>query len=293
MRLSVGAGDWAAGGLQASTPPHRVKYPPATFTIVPSVTLLIAGLVSIVTGASFLLVARRVLQRPVDREKAALRAYATWWAGMGLYLCAQGVFTTVAASGADVATAYLAARSLLIPLLCAGVWGLTGYFVYLYTGRRWWMGLAILYALVGALFLVVTYTGGRMVEVGNWLVGVDDSGQLYRLVYVLVGAPPLLAAFAYLGLLRHAEEPMQRYRILLVAGSVLAYIGSGLAARLSQNGTLIFVTLVVLGLAAATAALLAYYPPQWVQVRLASDPESENQREAKEAARNERCKQLL
>ena len=226
-------------------------------------TLAVSGAISVVAGLAFLLVARRVLSRAATGSRLlARRAHTTWWVGLGSYLVLQGALTLAAAFDALTLSTYLASRALAIPLLCAATWGISFYLVFLYTGEpKHARTLGALYVAVAGFFFYVTYGMATVLVVDSWIVGLEDSHPLYRLVYALVGLPPIVASLAYLGLLRRVHDPEQRYRIKLVAGSILLYVGSGLFARLATNDLVIFVTLVLFGLAAAGASLLAYYPP--------------------------------
>ena len=236
-----------------------------------SSTLLVSGGTSLVTGVAFLLVGRALAGRRVSEENRAGRlAGVAWWACLGAYLVLQGGLTALAAFGRLDASTYLTSRLIAIPLLCTATWGLTYHLAFLYTGRRGLgVALAALYACVAALFFFVTFaTGGLSLVREDWVVRYGDDHPLLALVYALVGIPPLLAGAAYLGLVRRAEDRLQRVRIALVAGSVLAYVGGGLAARLAGNDLVVFLTLVPLGLVAAGASLLAYYPPRALRARL-------------------------
>lgn len=234
-------------------------------------TLVVAGTVSMVAAPAFLLVARGVSSRGATGARLlARRAHATWWTSLGLYLAIQGALTLSAAFDALSAPLYFGTRVVIIPLLCAASWGITFYLAFLYTGdARHARTIGAFYVLVASLFLYVTFTGPQTVVVERWIVTLDDGAPLYRLLYALVGLPPILASVAYLALLRRVEDPEQRWRIKLLAGSILLYVGSGLAARLAASDVIIFLTLVLLGLAAAAASVLAYYPPEAIRRRFA------------------------
>lgn len=223
-----------------------------------------------VTGFAFLVVARAVHRRGAGPEtQLARNAYVTWWCGLGAYLLLQGALTFVAASGGLTADAYRLSRLVAIPSLCAATWGLSYYLLFVYTGRaRAARLLGAGYAAVAILFLYATYAmGPRALEIRRWSVGLADSDPLMQLVYLLVGAPLIASSIAYLGLLRHTSNPARRYRIVLVGSSILAYIGSGLFARLARTDALFFTSLVGMGAVAGAAALLAYYPPRSLQRR--------------------------
>lgn len=247
-----------------------------------STTLAVAGSVSLVVGASFAAVGWAIGRRESGpTSHVALLSFAAWWAALAIYLVIQGGLTLLAAGSLvdDVAlgTWYAASRWVTIPVLCLGVWGLTSYLLFLYTGdRRVFAWVGGFYALVSVMFFAAHFSADGPVEVQAWLVTVDDTGSLYRLVYLFVGLPPVGAAIAYLGLLRHVETRSQRYRIVLVAGSILAYVGSGLVARMAAGDLAIFVTLVLFGALAAAAGLLAYYPPPGLRRWLERTPPRED-----------------
>lgn len=236
----------------------------------PSPTLLTSGVVSIVAGVSFLFVARAVSQRDATGPRLlARRAHMTWWGGLALYLLTQGALTLAAAADALSAGVYVGSRVVMIPVLCAATWGIAFYLTYLYTGdARAARPLAAFYALVALVFFYATYSVPQSLTVERWIITLDDSSTLYKLVYALVGLPPIVASVAYLLLLRRVKGLEQRYRILLAASAILLYVASGLAARLSANDAIIFATLVPLGFLAAGISLAAYYPPRFMKRRL-------------------------
>lgn len=228
-----------------------------------TLTLAAAGVVSCATGLAFAWVAFTVARRHVSPEnRLGHRAHATWWAGLGAYLVLQGALTILAGFGALTRDLYAASRILAIPLLCASVWGISTYLIALYRGNtRAAMVLAVVYALISALFFWATFGQGELqLRTERWLVTLDDSSPAYRIVYLFVGLPPILASIAYLALLPRIQDPVQRRRVKLVGGAILAYVGAGLAARLAASDAVIFITLTFLGLGAAAATLLAHHP---------------------------------
>lgn len=233
-------------------------------------TLALSGALQLATAASFLVVGREYLRRPASGEsRLAILAAAAWWWSLGAYLLVQGGLT-IHASIADASlAAFLVARAVTIPLLCVSVWGITYHLVYLFTGKRWTARLlALLYVGVAVLFYIAGFNPvPRSVTETPWLVELEGTGEgpLFVVVYALVGLPPIAASFAYLFLGLRLSDPIQRYRAILVAGSILAYVGSGLVARLAAGDALKLVTLTVFGLGAGLAAIAAYRPPPIVR----------------------------
>lgn len=230
-------------------------------------TLGAAALVHLAVGVSFLLVARTLHARPRHSERLPARAIVLWWASLGAYLVIQAVLTVVAAADdTPPVMVFLAGRALTIPLLCGGVWGLSFHLLYLFTGsRRAALPLALFFGITALAFYVASFAPpADAVRVDAWLAELEGTGEgrLYRAVYVAVGLPPIAAAAGYLALGFRVDDVHARYRAMLVGGSILAWIGSGLAARLSAGDLAKFLTLVGPGLLAAAAALLAYRPPR-------------------------------
>lgn len=258
----------------------------------PTGTLIVAGGMSIGVGLSFAAVARAIGRRLGDREtRLAQMSFMAWWGGLAVYLVLHGGLTVAAAFHSVSPQVYLATRLVNIPALCVAIWGITSFLLYLYVGaRQVFAASAVFIGSVAILFFWATFTGSTEVQVRTWMVGVEDSGPAYRFVYLVLGLPPIAAALGYLGLLRRVTTRSQRYRIALVSGSILAYVGSGLAARLSAGDAAVFVTLVVVGSLAAAAALLAYHPPVPVQRWIdQTGPRPENDRPSLQ----ERAQQLV
>jgi hypothetical protein len=242
---------------------------------VPTSTLLIAAAASAMTGLAFVVVGLRVRTLSVsDEYRGPQLAHALWWICLGAYLLLQAGLTAAAGFGALDAAVYLASRALAIPLLCIAVWGLCSYLAFLYTGsHRARVMLGILYAVVAIVFASATFVQRPQMRIDDWLVGYEDDSLLYQAVYVLVGLPPIIASIAYLTLLRRVREPDRQRRLLLTSVGILAYVGSGLSARLFGNDVAAFVTLVPLGILSAAAILAAHVLTPTVRVPRAGAPQ--------------------
>lgn len=251
-----------------------------------SPTLAVTALVHALTGFAFLYVGRAIALRVVAPEdRFAGIAYRVWWMALGAYLLIQSALHFLAATGNAPLAIFLAARVVTPALLAASVWGITFHILFLYTGRAS-LGrpLAIFFALAGlGLYYASFVPMPASVRVDPWLAELDGTGEgaVYRAVYVLLGAPPLLASLGYLLAIRRADAPEARYRISLVGGSILLYIATGLAARLVAGDLAKFITLPVFGLATAGAAVLAYRPPRaWIDRMRAPRPNDAGRKDA-------------
>jgi len=228
-----------------------------------STTLLAAAGVNLVVAASFFLVGRAVSRQDAGKTHGALLALAIWWWALAAYLAIQAaLFVDVVVRGPSLAP-YLASRVLVNPMLCVAAGSLTYYMLYLFTGRHQFrLPVALLYTATLVLFVVATFT--RMptgLSVTDWMIRADTAdGLLERIVYFLVGIPPIASSIALL-VVAHRLDPPQRYRAVLVGIAILAYVGSGLAAFQGDNATVQFAALTGMGILASACVLLAYYPP--------------------------------
>lgn len=255
-------------------------------------TLVASSLVQLVAGACYLLVARALARREVAGEAhLASRAFVAWWTALGAYMVLWSVLTFLAAFGFAPFEMYLLARFVSVPLLMVSVWGLAYHVVFLFTGRAsLWRPIAAFYVLCGVAFFLLTLWLERptTVRVGDWAVEVAREGgsPLLNVLYASIGLPPILASVAYGTLFWRVRDPIQKYRVALVSSSIFLWVGSGLAARVAAGDFAKFFTLTVLGLAAALAVVLAYFPPPRLRLRL--DPFDEDAFSRREASRKRR-----
>lgn len=263
-----------------------------------SATLAVSGVTQLAAGVAYVLVARRLARRRVEGESAlAAGAFVAWWGALGAYMLLWGVLTVVASGGYAPLGLFLGLRVVSVPLLMVSVAGLTFHVAYLWTGRRGlFLPIAGFYALCGIAFFALTFVEPpTRVNVGAWLVELSRPGgtPLLNRLYVAIGLPPILASLAYGSLYRRVHEPIQRYRVALVAGSIFLWVASGLAARVAAGDFLKFFTLTVLGLAAAAAVVLAYYPPPGLRLRLDPlDVDAWTERAARKRAEEEKRSKL-
>lgn len=273
---------------------------------VASVTLAVSGLTQLVAGVAYVVVARRLASRRVEGDaRLASRAFVAWWGALGAYMLLWGTLTLSAAFGYASLGLLLGLRVVSVPLLMASLGGLTYHVLYLFTGRRGlFVPVAAFYALGGLAYFALTFLEPPAeVRVGAWTVEPTRPGgtPLLNRLYVALGLPPILASLAYGALYARVREPMQKYRVALVAGSLFLWVGSGLAARVAAGDFAKFFTLTVMGLAAALAVVLAYYPPPGLRLRLDPldvDAWSARHRKRKEAEERraemeERCRALV
>ncbi|HET6399654.1 MAG TPA: hypothetical protein VFH47_08895, partial [Candidatus Thermoplasmatota archaeon] len=162
---------------------------------------------------------------------------------------------------------------------CIGLWALLCYLIFTYSGKRtWWWPLGWFYGAMYAFVIGVMHHAGppealELVAGRVRPVGVQPLPALTNLaIFLFLLGPQVVAAAAYAFLYTKAQTRTQRYRILLVSGGLLAWLGfvllrgvaqaEGVGWRLLGQGV---------GLVAALLVLLAYFPPALLQRRWGLD----------------------
>jgi hypothetical protein len=209
----------------------------------------------------------------VGREPWAL--FGAWWVLIAASRLLSATELVMLSIGTDEVFAFVAVLYADLFLQGTAIACLVAYLLYLRTGDHrvvpatGWYYLGTYVVLLGAF----TTSDPAQIEAYVWGVEVFFDPPLAGLVLnVLVSAllVPLLASLgSYLALYRHAGEPTQRYRIALVAGSLFLWIGGVYGAFLVEGvGSPVWpIALDGLGLAAAIAVYLAYFPPRTVRER--------------------------
>lgn len=237
---------------------------------------VVAAGLGLASAAAFLLTAHVVARRTLGGDAAeANRLFALWWLAIGTYaFLVGGVSNALAAFGFLHVPTFAAIRNVAVLLLVAGLFGLTYYFSFLFTGsRRLFLPLSVFYTLV---YGVITFAfAGRTVvgvNVGQWdtelIWSPAPEPAMFALVMMLLTLPQLLGAAMYLALAFRLPDRALRYRGALVAASIVLWWGSNFLASLVQDETLQLISRPVLGLVAAGACLAAFRPPAWVRQKL-------------------------
>lgn len=228
----------------------------------------------------FILVAVIQARRVVSPDaRLARTGFTLWWGGLGVL----GLYGIVSNLFLDPETFTLAGYRVIlytfIPIIFTALAGLVYYLLYLYTGKR------SLVTLVAVFYAVLTVAFVLFVELQDPFVGPDpDSGEsglqyaneapswaglLFSLALIL---PPFAAAVAYFALIFRTKERTVRYRILMVSGGIVLWMGFSLLGSLTRFATGVeeqgFTSQIIsqiLGLLAAAMVLLAYYPPPFLR----------------------------
>jgi hypothetical protein len=220
-------------------------------------TLAVGHLLTLLEGIGYLAVAELLRRRRVAPQwqlPAAL--FRLWWVLLG-------------AVGNE---AYFAALYLNFVILAASLACLLSYFSFLLSGKaRYYLAIALFYF---GYYVLLTYqvaaSNPTGVLAGEWRTfHVGTPSPPWRRLLVLAGLalPQLIAAIAYLTLAFRITERPVRFRITMVAFSVIAWttgvlliavpgFGSSPALQVASRGV---------GLLGAFLAILAYRPPRSIQ----------------------------
>lgn len=240
-----------------------------------SPTLSASALFAFVAALVYAYVGRRLGEREVsEKAQRAAMLFSLWWYALAVTTAVTGIMHLTAALDAASLPVFIALTYLSVLAICVGLLGLVHYLVYLYTGRDALVPLGVFYAAYYVLLLYYLTASGPMgVEVSRWRAALAYqqplAGPLFTAVLVLLVFPQLIGALAYLSLFFKVPEATQRYRILVVSLSIVVWFGSAFAGSvsgLSQEDWWQVATRVI-GLGAAVAIYLAYFPPGWVRRR--------------------------
>jgi len=240
---------------------------------------LAGACMSVVTSVAFACVGRVVERRTVENAgRVANALFATWWyclAGLGF---TSAGFAIAAAFGAADLALHIVLLNAALVVLCVALWALVYYFAYIFSGStRSLVPLALFYA---ALYLLFTYLIAAAqpvgVEVARWgskIVYAHDlsASPLVRPLGLALLGPPAIGAVAYFSLYFKVDDPVQRYRIGVIGGSIAVWFGSSIAASIAGVNDEAWWRPVSSGISgvAAVFVLMAYRPPAWIRARLA------------------------
>ena len=244
---------------------------------------LLGGIMSGLSGLIFYFVGRTVSQRDlVGSDRTANTLFVVWWQCLAGLSFAGAVFNVAGALGYTDLALHTVLLYVAIIVLCACLWGLGYYLVYLYTGRKQWLlplGAFYSFFAVLLLYLIIVAEPARVVA-GRWAMTLEyehpealTARQDLRILFFFFSAPQILASIGYMSLLFKVDLPTQRFRIGLVSGAFLAWFGSGLVASIlgiaQTDAWSVASRLISVG--SALAILLAYRPPKpvigWLAVR--------------------------
>jgi len=240
-------------------------------------TLLFSGLFACASAGIYGYVGWRLQRRILSSAEArrAWQLFIIWWYGLAVTSLSGGLMSLGGALGLTSLLIFMALSQLGILFICVALWGLLYYLIYLFTGnRRVLVPLSIAYI---ACYCVIVYyiiiSDPYQVELGRWNVNLvynnPPTGPLIILTAIMLIFPPIIGSVAYFLLFFKIEDSTQKYRILLVSGSIFFWFGSILAAAVAGVGKEDWWQIVsrLIGLIPAFGVLLAYLPPRKLKRR--------------------------
>ncbi|HEX2021480.1 MAG TPA: hypothetical protein VHH36_02120 [Candidatus Thermoplasmatota archaeon] len=238
-------------------------------------TVLGSAVAGAAIALALLLVGAKFHRRSRLEAQPVLAWFAAFWVGIGAYGLAEAAWALAYGAGAtDLAVGLFVLHAKIV----ASVAGFASLVVYLLlvrgADRRFVGALVGAYGLV--LALVETFYAWRdpiAQEPGVWGMRLEYARNSvepwWTLLLVVLMLPPFLASLSYATLLRHARDPVVRWRIQLVSLSLFAFfLPMFLAWRV---GGWPYWGLIEKGLGAVMAGgvVLAMWPPRWARARLA------------------------
>ncbi len=235
-------------------------------------------LISLVAGALYLFVGYRLSARKLadPQERLAWRLFMLWWFGLAGTTLVGTVRNLLLLFGVTDPGLYSTVTYLNLLLVCVAVWGVSYYFLYLFTGNPQLLVPSLVF--YGAVYVVLLYliTANMSATLGSGNAatnGAVSPAWVLPALFLLIG-PVLLGALSYLSLAFRIRDRTQRFRITLVSGSILVwFLGALLVMALNSRGAMgLRLLSQLLGLLAAIAVTWAYFPPMWMQRYLQVKP---------------------
>jgi hypothetical protein len=240
-------------------------------------TLIFSTLFAWISASIYVYIGWRLSKRVISSTEAKLAwwSFTVWWYGLAVTTLIGGFQNLFGVVGLTSLSLFVTMAYIKILPACIALWGLLYYLIYLFTGnRRLLPPLAVFYIIY--YVLLVYYTTASIpesVEVGRWNTTLINrsplTGPFFVLLAILLLLPQILGSIAYFTLYFRVTDVTQKYRILLVSGSIIVWFLSPyatLAGGLAQHDWWQIASRLI-GLAAALSILMAYQPPQWLKQR--------------------------
>ncbi|MDX1611223.1 MAG: hypothetical protein R3185_02555 [Candidatus Thermoplasmatota archaeon] len=239
-------------------------------------TLLLAGGFAIASAMAFAFAGSTVVRREHEGELArANNMFALWWYALSASTALGGIQSLSAGLGVTSIGVWTYATYANLLLICAALWGLLYYLVYLFTGKSEFYtplgGFYVVYFLW--LLYYITSADPIGVDVQRWgtelIYARPLQGTLLTITLLLLLIPQIVGALAYATVYFRLREPAKRFRVVLVSASIFVWFTSSLLASLSGLNEVDWWQLVsrTIGLTAALLVILAYRPPEVLKRR--------------------------
>lgn len=264
--------------------------------------LVVGSLLDVAAAAIFTSVGILLVRRHHPREaRVPGRMFGVWWGGLAALTLTAGPGVNGGAlallawargiehvGGATI----LVFAILWILFACMALWGLLAYLIYLFSGRDVTQSLAVGYAALFAFFAwVAVQEAPQRLADATWGVTVAYerplSGPALAALLAFLELPQIGGAIAYATLYPKAGSRAGRYRIGLVSGALVVWLGFSLTVGVLQvnSSPPWLLTARLLGLASALTILSAYVPPPGMRAWLARNPLDDHERRDRLRAR--------
>lgn len=240
-------------------------------------TLLFAALFDFVAAGIYIYVGWQLGRRQLSGQEAQLawRLFIVWWFGLGATTLIGGVMNLLGAAGFTSLALFVGLTHLNLLSICAALWGLLYYLLYLFTGKKQFLAPLSLFYVAYYILLVyyLNFSRPTGVILEAWHVTLQyekpPAGFFLMLVLIFLVFPQIIGSGAYFSLYSKVQEPTQKYRILLVSWSIIIWFSSAFLASLTGFSEQYWwqIAARLIGLAAAFAIYLAYFPPGWIKQR--------------------------
>ncbi len=232
------------------------------------IDLVLSLVIAVLYGA----VAWAVANRHVSAgARVANVSFATWWWAL-VVVTVLGVAWTLLYWIAEPSLAlWWAYLVLLLLLIFVAFAALLYYFLFLWSGRNsLWVPIGLFYLAVFVFFVwYIAVQEPSGFDATGEIVYANDlaDSPLATAVSALWLLPTIIGAGLYLSLLRKVPHRMQRFRIGLVASSIIVWFLLIITSSLSDVGDATWWTYVsrLLSATVATLTLIAYRPPTWLR----------------------------
>lgn len=243
-------------------------------------TELVDLALQLVVAVLYGLVAWTIANREVsDRARLPNQAFSVWWWGLAV-LTGAGILWTVGSWVREPSLAgFMAYLHFVLLLIMVAFSGMLYYFLYLWSGKsNLWVPISVFY--FGLYIFFVYYIQLQepiSLDADGGLAYANDLSESTWATVISVTwlLPPIIGAGLYLGLLRRVQEPLLRFRIGLVASSVIVWflisIGGSVAGAAQDADWWTYLSRAI-SAAAASLTYIAYRPPPVVRRWFKLDP---------------------
>ncbi len=208
-----------------------------------------------------------------DAGRLPNQSFALWWWGLAV-LTGAGVVRTVGLGfAAPTLPGYMTYLHFVLLLIMVAFAGMLYYFLYLWSGRNnLWVPISLFYFglyIFFVYYIMLQEPSGFDAE-GNLVYANDLSGTIWgTIISVTWLLPPIIGAGLYLSLVRKVREPLLRFRIALVASSIIVWFlivigGSLTGAATEASDWWTYLSRIIAALA-AIFTFIAYRPPRAVR----------------------------